>query len=58
MEHNVDRYFSNRRDVKKQIEYLKGIYVGDVGNPEGRKAQGSYHKADWERLRVWGKKEE
>jgi len=38
--------------IKKQIEYLNGIYGGDMGNSKGRKAQGAWHKADWEGLRA------
>jgi len=44
--------------MKKQIEYLNEIYGGDMGNSKRRKAQGARHKADWERLRTWGKKKE
>jgi len=33
-------------------------YGRDMGNSKGRKAQGSWHKADWERQRAWGKKKE
>jgi len=40
---------STRRGMKKQIEYLNGIYGRGMGNPEGRKAQGAWRKADWER---------
>jgi hypothetical protein len=29
-----------------------------MGNFKGLKAQGAWHKADWERIREWGKKKE
>jgi len=50
--------FSIRIRVKKQIDYLTIYTGGYMGNSKGRKAQGAWHKADWERLRAWGKKKE
>jgi hypothetical protein len=44
--------------MKKQVEYLNGIYGKHMGNSKGRKEQGAWHKAVQERLRAWGIKKE
>jgi len=51
-------FFSTRIRVKKQFDYLTIYTGGYMGNSKGRKAKGARHKADWERLRAWGKKKD
>jgi len=41
--------------MKRQIDYLTIYTGGYMSNSKGHKVQGSWHKADWERLRAWGK---